>query len=215
MTAATGSGHAESASATRTTKQSLIALSHAMERSLDLDTRTPDRSASSHRSLVLACFQQRRYFDAERDRYARIAQSGVTCIVAFEGAVDDVPPHLHAVTLAPGDPLTGEWSLVVLDGTLGISLVARDLEERLGRGGEAERVFDAHWSFSPHRSAEVAARIIGSCATHLPHGIRSTAQQVVDGARLARPSVTSQRLAAVTETLVRAVDAAHYRALMP
>lgn len=214
MTAGTGLVAEESASATRTTKQSLLALSHAMERSLDVGVRTQDRPTAARRSLVLACFQRRRYFEVEQERYARIAEAGVTCVVAFEGSVDGVAPSLHAVPLAPGDPLTGEWSLIVLDGTLGISLVARDLGSYAGRRAvEADRVFDASWSFSPHQSAEEAARVLGALTPHLPHGVRNSAHQVVEGARLARPSVTSRRLAAVTETLVRAVDTAHYRAV--
>ena len=196
--------------AARSTKRSLLALSHAMERSLDVG-RAADQAASG---LIIGLFQRRHYFDLERVRYARLAASGTVCIVGFVGAIDDMPPGVAAVAFDEGETLAGEWSLIVLDGSLGTSLVALDLDD-VAEGAdtlEAGRLFDARWSFNPREAIVEAERILAALEPRLDASVVDRAREAIAAGRSVDLSLTERRLAAVTEVLVHSIDAAYHRA---
>lgn len=184
------------------TKRTLLALSHAMESSLGDETVGPGGR------LVLGLFQRKVYFEAEALRYAALAARGVTCVVAFAGGTDGVPHGVHAVDLDPADPLAEEWSLVVLDDTVGSALVALDTG-RLAEEApslEAARVFDGRWTLDRHLAAAEAARLLDLLEPSLPSAVAADARRVVDRALEAQPDPAVSRLTRVTEGLVSRID---------
>jgi diguanylate cyclase (GGDEF)-like protein len=195
----------------RSTKRSLLALSHAMERSVDVGREwVPDGQPS----LIISLFQRRHYFDVERERYAQLAADGRTCIVAFSGRVDDLPAGVHGVALDDTDALAREWVLIVLDGGLGTSLVARDIDDLLPGADtlEAGRLFEGRWSFSTADAIEEAERILVSLGDRLPVDVVAAAHDAISAASASRVSLAERRLAAVTDVLVSSVDDAYFRA---
>lgn len=191
------------------TKRSLLALSHAMERSLEVG-RPGDAQGTA---LLIGLFQRPEYFEAERERYARIAADGAVCIVAFAGAVADVPAGVTAVSLDLTEPLASQWALVAIDGALGIALVAEDAQD-LVEGEttlEAARLFTARWSFSPGVAGREATRILDSLGDRVDASVRARADAALEASIATTPSLTERRLAAVTELLVSSIDAASHR----
>jgi diguanylate cyclase (GGDEF)-like protein len=192
------------------TKRSLIALSHAMERSL----RVRPRGEPVTSSLVIGLFQRRGYFERERHRYEELAAAGATCVVAFRGDVSGLPVGVHGVELAPGDPYCSTWALVVLDGSLGTTLVGQDAEDLAPHEGsfESARLFTAAWSFSRADAARDADRLLDHLAGSLPAGVVSEARLAMEAVAEVEAAVAEERLALVTEVLVGSLDRAHLRA---
>lgn len=192
------------------TKRSLLALSHAMERSLDV-------GHSDHEAdlppLVIALFQRAEYFAVERDRYRELGIAGALCIVGFAGTSDALPEGIEWVSLHKEEPLASEWALIVLDGAMGIALVAQDIND-IAPGEqtlESARLFTAHWSFSPTDAAREARRILDDLGDRVDESVRARALDVISQAETVTPTVTERRLAAVTELMVSSIDAAHNR----
>ena len=148
------------------TKRSLLALSHAMERSLDVAR--PERDAV-HAPLVIALFQRAEYFAVEQERYRAMVDAGTLCIVAFAGSSENPPEGVPCVALSRAEPLASEWALIVLDGAMGITLAAHDIND-IAPGEqtlESARLFTAYWSFSPAEAAREARRILDGLGDRL------------------------------------------------
>ena len=107
----------------RATKALLIELSKRLER---------EALAHGETAIVAAAFQDARHFTAPtRRRFARLAASaGFVCALGA-GLADAPYPGIRGASLAPGDPLLGEWDVVVLTPHFSAALLARDL----GDGG--------------------------------------------------------------------------------
>ena len=192
------------------TKRSLLALSHGMERSLEVG---PDERVAGVAPLVVALFQRPEYFEAEEDRYQGIAEAGGVCIVGFAGARTERTRGVTTVPLVSGESLAQEWALVVIDGALGITLVAHDVND-IAEGEptlEGARLFRATWSFSPTDAAREARRILECFGERLDAAVRARAMAAIARAESSAPSLTERRLAAVTELLVTSIEAAHQR----
>ena len=191
------------------TKHGLLTLSHAMEATV------LDGQFGMHdgRGLVLGLFQRRAYFVTEATRYAELAALGYTCIVAFVGECTDMPPGVHAVSLDPASPLAADWTLVLLDASMGVALVATDAGELSPGDGnlEASRVFHGRWSFRQDIAAGIAGGLIDDLAAGLPSEVASTARDIIAGASEVAPDPVRDRLAQVTEQLVAQIDSAHRR----
>ncbi|WP_413160004.1 DICT sensory domain-containing protein [Capilliphycus salinus ALCB114379] len=88
-------------------KSSLTALSHAMEDQV---------LAGTDRPLVIATFQQERFYRQEAQRYRRIAQRSdqVYVMAAPETEFKNLSSDQEMVAFGPEDPLRQEWNLVVL-----------------------------------------------------------------------------------------------------
>ncbi len=193
-----------------TTKRSLAVLCSALETSI---ASQPHRREGNKRAVVLALFQRRGYFEQARQRYVRLAASGAQCVVAFGGDVDGLPAGVNGVSLKLTDALSGEWSLVVLVGALGASLVARDLGDvdPTEDTFEAGRLLSANWAFSATRAAAEGRRIVDGLGSRLDPALR---REVLDAVRQGvdcQPSEAEQRMADVTEVLVRRLDVANRR----
>lgn len=193
-----------------TTKRSLAVLCSALETSIATQPRVTDRDQPA---VVLGLFQRRGYFEQARHRYERLAASGAVCVVAFGGDVEGLPPGVHGVSLDLTDALSGEWSLVVLDGTFGASLVARDLGDVDPKEAtfEAGRLFSANWAFSATRAAAEGRRIVDGLGPRLDRALRDEVLRAVRQAVDCEPSDVERRLTDVTEVLIRGLDVANHR----
>ena len=115
-------------------------------------------AAQAPSGAVLICLvQHASYFSAVSEQYVRLAQKGVTVVVAYTG--DRAPsPGLHEVHLDRENPLCAHWALSLLTPDLGAYLTAEDLvsfDPRL-QAVEPGRQFAAAWGFGRKDAADVA-----------------------------------------------------------
>ncbi len=103
--------------------------------------------------VVTSTFQHQRHFTpATTARYRRLAErTGFVCALG-EDLVDAPAPGVRGATLAPGDPVLGEWDVVVLSPHYSAALVARDLGDT---GPDRDRMFE--YALTYHRDTAVRA----------------------------------------------------------
>lgn len=186
------------------TKRSLLVLSHAMERAFDL----------GEPGLVVGLFQERRHFDVEAERYARMAAQGSTVLVAFAGPVDGLPDGVVAVPLEDDDPLHRSWSLLLLSASLATSLRARDTW-RLAEGEitlQASRLFNARWTFDRAEAVGEARLLLRELGDRLPPEVLAAARAHLAAAAATPVTLAEAQLVAAAEHLVTSVDAGALRA---
>ena len=101
-------------------KASLTALSHAMEDQV--------LASTSDQPLLIASFQQERYYRQEAHRYQRIAQQSnqVYVLAAPETDFTNASGCYETVAFAPHDLLSQEWHLVVIGQHYATCLVCRE-----------------------------------------------------------------------------------------
>ncbi|WP_067508492.1 EAL domain-containing protein [Actinoplanes sp. TFC3] len=89
--------------------------------------------------VLLACFQDVQHFTAATARrFTRIARSS-PLVAALGAGLPDEPAHgVRGASLDPGDPLSGEWNVIVVGPYQAAALVARDLGDP---GPDRERRF--------------------------------------------------------------------------
>lgn len=155
-------------------KRLLVHLSHSIERAVMSGPRDDP-------TVVVALFQQLRFFDREREVYARMAQAGMHVVVAFaDGGVHDVPDGVHLVVLDPDEPLASEWSVVALGPGAGAFLVATDQYARDPRErGEAGRVFLGRWGYARAQAGTELARLRFALGDRLPASVRRTVDELL------------------------------------
>ncbi|RZM76057.1 DICT sensory domain-containing protein [Leptolyngbya iicbica] len=100
-------------------KTSLTALSHAMEDQV---------LAGMEQPLVIASFQQERFYRQEASRYQRIADiSDQVYVFSAAGTSFDDAAEQHAtITFEPDDALSQEWHLVVIGDNYSACLICRE-----------------------------------------------------------------------------------------
>lgn len=147
-------------------KASLTALSHAMEDQV---------LAGGEHPLVIACFQQERFYRQEANRYQRIANISDQVYVlsaadtSFEGSEGYV-----TIAFDEADALTQEWNLVVVGHHYSACLICREKfstpssDVNLTPGGstlDQTRRFEGIWTqddFVSHQAAHILLdRILG------------------------------------------------------
>ncbi|UDY37592.1 sensor domain-containing phosphodiesterase [Dermatobacter hominis] len=119
-------------------KDVLLQISHHLEEQAGADPGTP---------MVLSAFQHARHFTAATARrYARLAER---CALVAALGVDMAPapvPGVRGGLLIGGDPLAGEWSVVVLGPHYAGALLAKDLGDSGDSGdsgvADGDRRFD-------------------------------------------------------------------------
>jgi EAL domain-containing protein (putative c-di-GMP-specific phosphodiesterase class I) len=121
----------QSRATTQTTKEMLIPLSQHLENK---------GVTATEPTVLLATFQNARYFDKRtRDRYSGLAAHGIfTAAYAYDMPLDP-GPHIRGCPLESGDPLIGEWTVIVIGSHFAGGLFAKatgDSDE------EMRRVFD-------------------------------------------------------------------------
>ncbi len=108
---------------------------------------------TSEPSVVLACFQDQRYFSArDRARYQALAEQHALTVVLAEGLDRAVGPRSHV-----GPPtvsrMRSEWTVIVLGPREAAAFVARDCGQP---GPEPERLFEFMYTFDRKLVAKAA-----------------------------------------------------------
>ncbi len=153
---ATGVGRRSTDGRCSATKRSLFAVSRSIE------SLAEQLAAGGDLFALIALFEDASYFEHERERYTRLAAAG-TVIVGFTGAGSQhpLPPGVHALDVAPDDPLAEEWSVLVLGPAVSAGLVATDLNTVVAaRSLERGRLFSPAVSSDAGWVVEQAERIL-------------------------------------------------------
>jgi DICT domain-containing protein/GAF domain-containing protein len=143
-------------------KATLTALSHAME---DLVL------AGTERPLVIANFQQERFYRQEAGRYQRIAQctDQVYVLAAPETDFASTAVSYATIGLAPTDPLAQEWHLVIVGQQYSACLVCREYAAPVDAVAlDAARQFCGFWSFAPEVSRQAALLLLQQIRRYRP-----------------------------------------------
>ncbi|HEY1737499.1 MAG TPA: EAL domain-containing protein [Acidimicrobiia bacterium] len=90
--------------------------------------------------VLLGAFQTtERYGRRTARRYERIARSCTLTAAFAAGITSDTASRVRTGSLSPSDPLTGEWTVVVISPHFATALIARDLGDR---GADHDRRFE-------------------------------------------------------------------------
>ncbi|MBD2092497.1 GAF domain-containing protein [Microcoleus sp. FACHB-1515] len=136
-------------------KSSLTALSHAMEDQVLAGTTQP---------LVIANFQQERFYRQEAHRYLRIAEvtPQVYVLAAPETNFQNASGDYETIAFDPSDALSQEWHLVVIGQQYSACLICRERlmpEEASGLPADQIRRFEGIWTFD-RQVAQTAANLL-------------------------------------------------------
>jgi DICT domain-containing protein/signal transduction histidine kinase len=143
-------------------KASLTALSHAIEDLVLVGTDAP---------LVIANFQQERYYRQEAHRYERIAQrtSQVYVLAAPDSdfSLEGVP--YETIALDQDDGLTQEWHLVVIGLQYSACLVCREHASPIDAASlDQSRQFKGIWTFDRQVSGQAAQVLLAQILDYRP-----------------------------------------------
>ena len=162
----------------RTSKRLLVALSHSIERAV--------MSGPVERpTVVLAMFQELRFFDREREVYERMAAAGVEVVVGFvEGERHRPPEGVQVVMLSPEEPLAEEWTVVAVGPRAGAFLVATDQHrfDPTERDHQASRQFVGRWGYSQVQAGTELARLRFALGDRLVPSVQRTIDGLLAGA---------------------------------
>ena len=90
--------------------------------------------------VVLACFQDARHFTpASAQRFTALARGTAFTAAIGAGLGGEPAPGVRGAALSPGDPLVGEWNVLVVGPHFAGALVARDCGDT---GADSDRRFD-------------------------------------------------------------------------
>jgi DICT domain-containing protein/signal transduction histidine kinase len=143
-------------------KATLTAISHAME---DLVL------ASTEQPLVIANFQQERYYRQESSRYQRIAQrtDRVYVLASPETDFASAPATFATIGLEPTDQLAQEWHLVIVGENYSACLICREDTAPTGVIDlDSARQFRGFWTFDPVISRQAAAILLQRIGDYRP-----------------------------------------------
>ncbi|MDB9494291.1 DICT sensory domain-containing protein [Spirulina major CS-329] len=130
-------------------KNTLIALCHALEDFVLESERPP---------LIIAAFQQGKWYAQEAERYAAIAQksSQIAILVAADSGFAEhstaAQDNVDIIELTTDDPVAQEWHLIILSPTYSAMVLCQELSEAdYGEAGQPqddlERKFYGFWTF--------------------------------------------------------------------
>jgi DICT domain-containing protein/signal transduction histidine kinase len=143
-------------------KASLTALSHAIEDLVLMGTEQP---------LVIANFQQERFYRQETARYRRIAQrtDQVYVLAAPETDFASAPAPYATIGLDPRDELAQEWHLVVVGDSYSACLVCREYAAPIDTNDlDSARQFRGFWTFDTEISRQAALLLFQRIARYRP-----------------------------------------------
>jgi DICT domain-containing protein/signal transduction histidine kinase len=135
-------------------KASLTALSHAMEDMVMVGDDQP---------LVIANFQQERFYRQETQRYHRISErtDQVYVLAAPETDFASAPAPFSTIALDPEDALAQEWHLVILAEKYSACLICREHAAPVnGSALDSARQFQGFWTFDHATSVESAHQLL-------------------------------------------------------
>jgi DICT domain-containing protein/signal transduction histidine kinase len=148
-------------------KTSLTALSHAMEDQVLAGTEQP---------LVIASFQQERFYRQEASRYARIADvtNQVYVLSARGTSFTDRSDLYETIAFDENDALTQEWHLVVMGLSYSACLVCRErmpvplISRTTGTALEQTRRFEGIWTQDRYVSQQAALLLLKRIQVYRP-----------------------------------------------
>ena len=146
-------------------KASLTALSHAMEDWV---------FAATEPVLIVANFQQERFYRQEAGRYQRLAQrQRVYALCAAETqftATDPVTERPEwVIPFSPDDPLVDEWHLVILGPSHASCLICRERRDLTVTDAlDSARAFEGIWSRDRATTITAAQLILDRVAAYRP-----------------------------------------------
>ncbi|MEM9002417.1 MAG: DICT sensory domain-containing protein [Cyanobacteria bacterium P01_F01_bin.86] len=199
-------------------KASLTALSHAMEDQVLAGTEQP---------LVIASFQQERFYRQEASRYQRIAHitDQVYVLSAAKTSFDSSSEWYEKIAFDEEDALTQEWHLVVIGSEYSACLICRErapiaspiTQTPRGTALEQTRRFEGIWtqdSLISHQAARILLdRIVGYRPTLLTK-VTATKRQYLTTAASSTAQVQEGAGAdPFTQRLVTYLQAGQYKLL--
>jgi EAL domain-containing protein (putative c-di-GMP-specific phosphodiesterase class I) len=108
---------------------------------------------SDQASVLLSCFQHRRYFtDGQRERYERVARANALTVVLADGLETRGEPRYQIAPLDRASGLAHEWVVIVIGAHHAAAFVAKDCGDK---GDDALRRFDYYYTHD--RDAVIAA----------------------------------------------------------
>lgn len=147
-------------------KASLTALSHAMEDQV---------LAGAKGCLIVASFQQERFYRQEASRYHRIAQTSdhVYVLAAPETDFQNQSGVYETVAFEPEDALSGEWHLVVLGQNHACCLICRERtltpdDNSWNQAMDNNRRFEGIWTFDRQISQKAADILLNRIFIYRP-----------------------------------------------
>jgi DICT domain-containing protein len=147
-------------------KNTLVALCHALEDSIETTTSEP---------LVVAAFQMGKWYLEEADRYRVLADRAchTTILAAPCAGFSDHPtashPKVSLIGLDPADPVAQEWHLAIFSPTYQAMVLCQELTAAdYGPEGvptvDLERKFYGLWTFEPGLVEEAIALLLDKVA---------------------------------------------------
>jgi DICT domain-containing protein/signal transduction histidine kinase len=143
-------------------KASLTALSHAIE---DLVL------AGTDQPLVIANFQQERFYRQETGRYQRIAQrtDRVYVLAAPETDFASAPAPYATIGIEATDDLAQEWHLAIVGQNYSACLICREYAAPVDAiDFDAARQFRGFWTFDPEVSRQAALLLLQRIGRYRP-----------------------------------------------
>jgi DICT domain-containing protein/signal transduction histidine kinase len=143
-------------------KSALTALSHAME---DLVIDGKDQP------LVIANFQQERFYRQETQRYQRIADrtNHIYVLAVPDTAFNESPSDYATIGLDPADELAQEWHLVIVGKRYCASLICREHAAPVDTSSlDTARQFRGFWTFDPMVSRQAALHLLQRILRYRP-----------------------------------------------
>jgi DICT domain-containing protein/signal transduction histidine kinase len=193
-------------------KASLTAISHAMEDLLLLGTDKP---------LVIANFQQERFYRQERRRYQRIARftDQIYILAAPESDFANASTPYEVITFNPEEDLAQEWHLIIIGNEYAACIVCREFASFIdGVSLDEARQFQGIWSFDRKVSTTAAQLLLDKILVFRPE-----LAEKVESAKL-KYSLTTKNLPRIspgysspidtklfTERLVRYLQSSLYK----
>jgi DICT domain-containing protein/signal transduction histidine kinase len=177
-------------------KNALTALSHAMEDLVLVGTDRP---------LVIANFQQERFYRQETRRYQKIAQctDQVYVLAAPETDFASVPAPYATIGLDPADQLAQEWHLVIIGSNYSACLICREYAAPVDAVAlDSARQFRGFWNFDPEVSRQAAVMLLQRITRYRPD-LASQVNQAREQYQLAVPRLTENSGMTLSELDVR------------
>jgi DICT domain-containing protein/signal transduction histidine kinase len=157
-------------------KASLTALSHAMEDQV--------LAGGDDQTLVIASFQQERFYRQEAHRYRRIAEqtSQVYVLAAPETNFKNCSDRYETIAFEPADQLSHEWHLVVIGNQYSACLVCREREPSQAEqesdqvpAMDQTRRFEGIWTFDRYVSSQAADILLDRVLAYRPELVEKVA----------------------------------------
>jgi len=128
--------------------------------------------AAGGNPLVIANFQQERFYRQEAHRYRRIGglSSQVYVLAAPETSFTDGPRDYELIAFEPDDQLTQEWHLVVIGPTYSACLICRERTHIPGGpiAMDQSRRFEGVWTFDRYISGQAADILLNRIQRYRP-----------------------------------------------